>query len=364
MNRRHFLFLLASTPAAARTALQPEMEEIRGRFKVPAVGAMAFNAGSILAAGVAGERRRGSGTPATLDDKFHVGSITKSMTAMLAGMLVEEGRLKWETSLGEALRGFRMHPGVRDVTLSQLLRHRSGVQRDIPDGLFETLRLSRLPPHQQRERLARELLPRPPRRPPEQEYEYSNLGYTLAGVMIERTARQPWEELMRRRLFRPLGLESAGFGAPAKDPEKLDQPWGHVASGRPVQPGPQADNVPAIGPAGTVHMSLPDLARYGQFHLQESAPVRPPILKPETLRHLHGAGNPDGYELGWERHTRPWAGRQAIYHNGSNTMFYAVLWLAAERDFGVLAAANQGGDEAEAACDAAASLLVQRWAPR
>jgi CubicO group peptidase (beta-lactamase class C family) len=247
------------------------------------------------------------------------------------------------------------------VTLAQLLRHRSGLERDIPDGLFEELRLSGESPTTQRERLARAMLKRPPKNPRGAVYEYSNAGYTFAGLMIERRAGKPWEQLITEKLFKPLRLKSAGFGAPAKKPAAIDQPWGHTADGHPVTPGPRADNVPAIGPAGTIHMSLPDLARYAQWHLRENGPLEPPLIKPETLRFLHGAGEPDGYQFGWERLSRTWAGGQALYHNGSNSMFYAVIWLAPERNFGLIVASNQGGSDAEKACDAMAGKMAARF---
>ncbi|MGI8601791.1 MAG: serine hydrolase domain-containing protein [Verrucomicrobiales bacterium] len=356
--------LLGNGPTwAAPVELRETLEGAQRQWGVPSVAAVAFSSEKMLGQGVVGQRKTGAGTPVTLDDKYHVGSITKSMTATLAAIGVESGRLRWDTTLGEALDDLRMHAEVRSVTLGQLLRHRSGLERDIPDDLFNQLRLGRERPTRQREKLARELLKRPPKSAPEAAYEYSNAGYTFAGLMIERRIGQPWEKLMMEKIFNPLGMKSAGFGAPAKDPRKIDQPWGHDSSGQPVAPGPLADNVSAIGPAGTVHMSLPDLARYGQWHLRERGPLKPPLLRPETVQLLHGAGQRDGYHFGWERHSREWAGGQALYHNGSNTMFYAVIWLAPNRDFGLAVATNMGGPKAEQACDDVAGKLVMTFCP-
>jgi CubicO group peptidase (beta-lactamase class C family) len=347
--------------AAKPVNLNGDLAAVRKEFGLPSLAAVVFSADKLLAQGADGKRRAGADAVVTIEDKYHIGSITKSITATLAAIMVEEGRLEWETTLSETLPGVSLHREVRGVTLDQLLRHRSGIERDIPNGLFEELRLSDVHPTTQRDRLAREMLKRAPTRPPGSAFEYSNAGYSFAGLMIERRASQAWENLVKEKVFKPLRLMSAGFGAPAKNPQALDQPWGHTAGGQPITPGPQADNVPAIGPAGTVHMTLGDLARYGQWHLREEGPLDPPLIKPQTLRRLHGTGEPDGYQLGWQRVTRSWAGSQAIYHNGSNTMFYAVLWLAPQRDFGVAVAANQGGSEAEEACDAVAGKMVARF---
>lgn len=327
---------------------------------MPAMGAIAFTGTKILEEAVGGERRRGTPeAPVTRDDRFHIGSLTKSMTAVLAARLVEKGRLRWESTLGEMADDKAIHPEVRPVTLWQLLRHRSGLRRDIPDGLFEELKLEDVPPRRQRQKLARALLADPPDHPPESTFAYSNVGYTMAGMMLESVANEPWETMMTRELFAPLGLKSGGFGAPGRATKKPDQPWGHQKDGTPVPPGPQADNVPTIGPAGTVHLSLPDLARYAQWHLGKAGP-KPALISADSLGRLHGTGQPDAYFGGWNRAARPWAGGQAITHTGSNTMFFAVVWLAPERDFGVLAACNQGGEAAEKACDAACAHLIGR----
>jgi CubicO group peptidase (beta-lactamase class C family) len=351
---------LARAAGAQDEPLAVTLETVRRRAELPALGAIAFRGSKILEEAVTGLRlRTTTDAPVTRGDVFHVGSLTKSMTAVLAARFVEKGRLRWESTLGEVLDGLPLHRQVRPVTLWQLLRHRSGLRRDIPDGLYEELKLSDIPPLSQRCELARVMLAKPPEREPEATYVYSNAGYIFAGLMLETIAGQPWEELITRDLFSPLGLKSGGFGAPAKDPEKVDQPWGHRADGTPVRPGPQADNVPAIGPAGTVHLSLPDLARYAQWHLREAAP-RLELVTAASLARLHGAALPDDYYGGWNRAARPWAGGQAITHTGTNTMFFTVVWLAPARDFGVLAACNQGGEAAEKACDTACAHLIGR----
>jgi CubicO group peptidase (beta-lactamase class C family) len=168
-----------------------DLAQIRRQFGVPALAAVVFTSGEILAEGADGERRAGSGARVTLSDKFHVGSITKSMTATLAATLVEKGDLDWRTTLGDAVPDIPMHADVRAITLEQLLRHRSGLTRDSPGRLFERLRLAGERPHNQRERLARELLKNAPKSKPDSTFEYSNAGYTFAGFMLEQGRAGP-----------------------------------------------------------------------------------------------------------------------------------------------------------------------------
>ena len=140
----------------------------------------------IIAQGVAGVRKRGTAERITLDDRFHLGSSAKAMTATLVAMLVEEGKLNWTTTLGELFADTvkPMHPAWEKVTLRQVLAHRAGLRHE-PGGLAqvfnELVRPSRarlawamiqsvgsLP--QQRLEIARQALSRPPGIPPDTKY--------------------------------------------------------------------------------------------------------------------------------------------------------------------------------------------------
>jgi CubicO group peptidase (beta-lactamase class C family) len=178
----------------------------------------------IIAQGVAGVRKRGSAESITLDDQFQLGSCTKAMTATLVAMLVEEGKLNWTTTLGELFADTvkPMHPAWEKVTLRQVLAHRAGLRFE-PDGLAQVFselvrplraRLGTLP--QQRLEIARQALSRPPGIAPDTRYWYSNVGYILAGAVLEQLTGRAWEELMRERLFGPLGISTGGFGPPGR----------------------------------------------------------------------------------------------------------------------------------------------------
>src|SRR6266566_7447459 len=147
----------------------------------------------IIAQGVAGVRKRGSAERITLDDQFHLGSCTKAMTATLVAMLVEEGKLNWTTPLGELFADTvkPMHAAWEKVTLRQVLAHRAGLRFE-PDGLAQVFselvrplraRLGTLP--QLRLEIARQALSRPPGIAPDIKYWYSNVGYILAGAVLE-----------------------------------------------------------------------------------------------------------------------------------------------------------------------------------
>jgi CubicO group peptidase (beta-lactamase class C family) len=189
--------------------------------------------------------------------------------------------------------------------------------------------------------------------------------------MLETVMNSPWEDLMQDRLFRPLGMTSAGFGVPAT-PRYLDEPWGHTLANpaqppgagnaiTPVAPAEAADNPPAIGPAATVHCSISDLALYAAFHLAVHR-GNTPILNQDLGVKLHTALlNNANYALGWEVAARPWAGGNAINHNGSNNQWYTVIWMAPGKDFAVVVSCNLAGTSAVIATDAVAGSAIQKF---
>lgn len=335
------------------------LEAIRTKHQLPALAAAACVEGRIVELGATGVRRSDATEMVTVNDLWHIGSCTKSMTASLAAMLVEEGKIQWETTVGQALKGTpKMNEGWRDVTLEQLLQHRSGAPANPPASLWQAAWKQVGTPTQQRRAFVTGLLGTAPEAKPGTHFQYSNQGYAIAGAMLEQITGKPWEELMRDRLFRPLGMQSAGFGAPGPK----DQPLGHEGKQPPLRPkpvGPGDDNPPAIGPAGTVHCSISDLVRYAAWHADAGRGEKP-LLKPDTFARLHRPAETDGYALGWSVTERPWAGGTALTHTGSNTMWYTVIWVAPEKRAAFVATTNAASNSAFAACDAAIAQLIGR----
>jgi len=348
-------------PARLRDVLEP----IRAKHKLPALAAAVVLKGRVVALDAVGVRKAGSHVAVTRGDQFHIGSCTKAMTATLVALLVQQGKLKWDTTLAEALPDLAdaMHPDFRAVTIRQLLRHRGGVRPNLPGGKTWADVLEGKTPRQQRAHFARAHLAQPPAYKPGTSFLYSNAGYGIAGAAIESVTGTPYETLMRTMLFQPLGMASAGFGAMGT-PGKLDQPWQHRVDAKgqlhAIAPGPKSDNPDPLAPGGKVHCSMADWAKFAMEHLPTS-PRSPRLLKPATLATLHAPPEGGNYAMGWIVTERAWGGGRVLTHAGSNTMNYAVAWLAPLRDFAVLVATNQGNSGAEKAADEAAGALVRKF---
>ena len=205
------------------------LETIRVRHGFPALAAAVVVDGEIVATNAVGIRKQGGPETVTVRDRFHIGSVTKSMTATLAAMLVEQGKISWTTTLGESFSGSGdpIHPEYGEVTLEQLLAHRGGAPASPPMDLWMKAWEGKGAPQEQRREFVRGLLARKPEATPGTRKIYSNQGYAIAGVRLEKAAGKAWEDLMRTMLFEPLEMRSAGFGAPAT-PHAVDQPWGHI----------------------------------------------------------------------------------------------------------------------------------------
>lgn len=358
----------------------------------------------IIAQGVAGVRKRGTAERITLDDRFHLGSCTKAMTATLIAMLVEEGKLKWTTPLGEVFADVvkPMHPAWDKVTLWQVLAHRAGLRLE-PDGLGafnEMVRSPRARPGtlpQQRLEIVRHALSRPPGITPDTKYWYSNVGYVLTGAVLEKLTGQAWEELMRERLFQPLGINTGGFGPPGAS-HKTEQAWGHSpVLGKPLDPQSPAAEIPLFfGPAGLAHMTVTDWAKFIALHLRGD-PANPhcqaALLKLDTFAEMHAAlpattskgwvirginflATGDAapavtYCAGWFVSTACWAkgtqpgdtGRR-LWHAGSNGRWNAGVVIAPEIDFAVLVACNRGIAIAGWKTRQAVKTLIRTFAPK
>ncbi|MDF3057591.1 MAG: penicillin-binding protein beta-lactamase class [Rariglobus sp.] len=177
--------------------------------------------------------------------------------------------------------------------------------------------------------------------------------------MLETIMDQPYEQLLTERLFKPLGMKSAGFRSPATN-GKVDQPYGHTKKlfmVLPVDPEPTGDNPPAIAPAGAVHCSITDFARYAAFHLGEGSS---PIFSQDGLDILHEREGSFEFAKGWKVVDRKWAEGKAFMHTGSNTLFYAVIWIAPGRKFAAVALCNYGGPEGFEECDEAIAFLIKK----
>jgi CubicO group peptidase (beta-lactamase class C family) len=342
----------------------PELIEwARASQNAPALAVVMVRRGQIAEIGAAGRRSADNTISVTNGDRWQIGSMTKAMTATLAAILVEDGSITWETTPVDVWPELAntIHPAFRNVTLRQFLSHTSGMKRD--DDFGPAADSAAGTPMQKRRAWAEHLLTRAPEGTAGV-MSYSNVGYMVAGAMIETRAGSPWETSLTTRVFAPLGMTRTGFGAPGT-PGAIDEPLGHFSRNGgfdPISPGSAEANIPAaVGPAGNVHTTLEDYARFMQAHIAGARGI-PGLLTADSFQTLQRpvASN---YALGWG-HTDnfPALGVPGVSHSGSTGRWFSVVWLAPSLDAGVMVVTNGGGDRGSAAVEALEGLMARRLA--
>ena len=308
----------------------------------PAFGVAVLKDGKVKAMSIVGERAVGSNVAVEADDKWHLGSISKSITAAMIARLVDAGVLSWETTIAEALGGEidGIHPALANLTFRELLTHRAGLAANVELDTLRTFDIAAQDPRADRLRYAGVVLTTQPAHTPVEEHVYSNSGYVVAAAMVEAVVDEAWEDLVKREVFAPLALTSAGFG-PAGSASEIDQPRGHTkgeTEGSRVALVPFAkgsDNPAVIRPAGGVHMNLADLGTYVSAMSSGALPDGDRFLSEESLKELRTPALKD-YAMGWVVRS----GGAFYWHNGSNGSNYAEVYFLPSENFVIAMTAN------------------------
>ena len=287
---------------------------------------------------------------------------------------------RWTSTVSEVFPevAFTMDADVRGVTLEQLLSHTSGIPSDTEahDKLIQqSFAQEKLNLDELRYWISKQLILQPLQSKPGTQFAYANMGYMLAGAMLERVTGQTWEELIVTQVFDPLGLRTAGLG-PQSTLGRIDAPLGHEArdGGLPNLAGPGGDNPEVIGPAGTAHMSVLDFARWASWNAG-SGKRGPALVHFDTLRKLHtpvimpkpdaapGTPSMGAYGFGWLTIDTPLSRDPFLFHGGSNQMNLADVLVQPSHDFGIVIMTNVGGRRADEALKALGTELYTRFGP-
>lgn len=345
----HTTYKLSSQQSEKSNEIHNSLKEIITQEKIPGMIAAITSSKGIIGIGSAGIRKAGSSEELTENDVIHIGSCTKAMTSLMLATLVDDNTLTWETNLIEVFPDLKkyIHIDYHNVTVWQLLTHRAGVPANAKNWwIHGSMNLQ-----ERRMEILKENLNEAPDSKKD-EYHYSNLGYMVAACMAEKLTGHAWELLMRKRLFNMLGMTSAGFGPPGT-PNKTDQPWGHIKVGNTWLPR-QLDNAEVLGPAGRVHCSVKDWARFIALQLPGDNTLS------LDRKHLNKLITPVGeYAGGWVVTDRPWGKGMVLTHSGSNTMWFATVWVAPRLDRAFIVVTNSCDTNSHTICDRMIGKLIE-----
>lgn len=307
-----FAFLLAAAPAAADPFTPAESR------RVDAIVAAALARSGIPAASVAVVRddevafakaygQQSPGRPARVEARYPIASVSKQFVAAALLMLEEDGRLSLDDPVGRYLPDL---PGGDGMTIRQLLAHSAGLTDYWPQDYALADMAKPVTPGE----ILRRWAGQPPEFTPGTDFRYSNTGYVAAGLIVEKVGGAPLMELLRRRLFAPLGIDAVdmddaagpGFPAPAKR-----YALGPVRAETPAARG-------WLYAAGGLAMSAGDLARWNLARLRRSLLPRADWEAQETPQPL-SEGRTANYGLGVVLGTRH--GQPTVEHSGEAVGF-------------------------------------------
>jgi CubicO group peptidase (beta-lactamase class C family) len=260
--------------------------------------------------------------PVDLHTRFSIGSTTKAMTAVCMGMLVDEGKVRWDDPVIQHLPEFKLHDAyaTRSLRIRDLFTHNSGVGN--ADFLWGSMKISPA-------EIVQKLGEVPPSYPLRGGYTYQNIFYLVAGQVIERIYGKPWTTVMQERIFRPLGMTHSTPTLRDADPSNLSSAH-YPKNGKATTI--RRSVADAVGPAGSVYACIEDFSRWALVMLDSSKYLGGRLLKPATWTELFTPQitipvsqfyptmsilKPSWttYGLGWFQHD--YKGRKVNYHTGS-----------------------------------------------
>lgn len=283
-------------------------------------------AGRILHARGEGLADREAGRPFTMATVWSMGSITKPFTATAILRLIEQGRLSLSDSLGRYVDDL---PADRaGITIEHLLTHHAGLA-EANEGDFTPVDRDRI------EEIARDT---DLRFEPGSRYAYSNLGYSLLGVVIEKVTGESYESYLRRELLIPAGLYETGYVAPRWDASRLA-----VGYERGDRFGTLIERMPADGPYwvlranGGLHTTAYDMLRWVRASLRGEVfgPTVAAWLTERRIERFPGSS----VALGWAV-DETLSGATSVHHDGSNGIFWADVRFFPAQDLVIIVASN------------------------
>jgi CubicO group peptidase (beta-lactamase class C family) len=294
-----------------------------------------------------GRRDLAAQTPVTPDTVFPLASCSKAFTAALAASLVDEGKLKWDDLVQAHLPDFHLSDPLADarVTLRDLLCHRTGLSNN--DFLWYRAPWS---PAEIVSRTCRMPLEKPFRTA----FQYQSAMYTAAGFAVAQAGGAPWEDLVRRRIFEPLGMASSTCVTPtvSQAPDRAT-PYRAGPDGK-LRPVPwYVQTVPNA--AGSVHSTARDLAAWLRFQLSNGSFAGRRLVSATALAETHRpqmvipmgeairAANPEtvqlSYGLAWV--IQDYRGHELVCHGGVIDGFRVHLTLLPREGYGLALLANR-----------------------
>jgi CubicO group peptidase (beta-lactamase class C family) len=342
--------LLIAAAAWAQPNLDDVVESARKQFDVPGMAVGIIEDGKVVLEKGYGVRKLGEPAPVSEKTLFGIASNTKAFTAAALAILVDEKKIEWDQRVVDVLRWFQMSdPYVtREMRIRDLLPHRSGLALGAGDLMIFD---STLPARQVLERLRYVPLSTSFR----SKYAYDNVLYPVAGAVIEQVSGKPWDQFIRERIFKPLGMTRSYTSVnDVPQGEDIATPHAPVDGKLRVIGHMKLD---AAAPAGGIQSPVDDMLKWVNMQLNEgqypggrlfSAAQSREMWTPQIFIPISAsfpkelaAAKPNfqAYCLGWT--TNDYRGQRIVTHTGGLNGMVTRVTLVPDKKLGIVVFTNQ-----------------------
>ncbi len=316
------IFLIITTGGFGQKATQFADSVLRA-YNIPEISYAVIDGKAILEIAALGKHSLELTDTATLNDRFHIGSNTKAMTVFIIAKYVEKHKLKWTTRFFDLFPEWKINSNANylNITLQDLLSHKAGIQpfqgendAQIPE--FKGTKQER------RSKFGQFVLTlKPVIVTAEHSFIYSNAGYTLATLMLEKITNKSWEQLVEKIFNRDLKL-NVKLSWPENQKQK--DTWGHSFENGKLTPiaSTVAYHLDFTEPAGDINIKLKDYIKFIQLNLQ-GLKGQNNYLQAKSYQYMHkGIKN---YSLGWYNIYEN--GKELSTHSGTAGTYYTLVHI-------------------------------------
>ena len=337
-----------TTPKAPLAGFDQYIAQAMQDWKVPGLAIAVVKNDSIVLMKGYGTRTMGNAEPVDEHTLFAIGSASKAFTATLVAMLVDQGKMRWDDPATAYLPDVQMYdPYVsRELTVRDLLTHRSGLARG--DLMWYATDYNR-------DEILRRVRFLKPTWSVRSHFGYQNIMYLAAGQAAAHAAGKPWDDLVRERIFGPLGMtESFTSVRDLAGKINVATPHTDVNDTLLIVPWHNIDN---IGPAGSINSNVSDMIKWVRFQLAQGSVSGKPLVSASALGETHTAQmvipvgpdarqlNPythlNAYGMGW--FLGDYRGRELDQHGGNIDGMSAMVAVMPEEKIGMVILTNANG---------------------
>lgn len=321
------------------------IDSLLNELNVAGAGIGIVKGGKVILAEGFGYRDYENKKKADANTIFAIGSSSKAFTTMGLGMLADAGQLEWDEAVVNYMPDFKLHDDFasREMTAVDLVTHQSGLPRH--DFMWYATDFSRAELFDRLQYLE-------PTKSFRSTFQYQNLMYMTAGVLIEKLSGKTWEDYTQEKIVAPLNMKRTNFSVnESQAQENYALPY-RTKEEEIVQM--DFHNIDAIGPAGSINSTVNDMLNWVNFQLELGKFEGTKLIGEEQIKKMHsphktitsaGMGSaqfgPTSYGLGW--FITNYGDTYYVQHGGNIDGFSALVALLPKEDIGIVALSNQNG---------------------